>query len=128
MSKIADLVPTPVAAAMEAHKRMAKAWVPHPYQERALKFMLENAQSGLFLDPGLGKTSISLAALKILLKRKLIRRALVVAPLRAIYDVWPMEISDWKNFNNFGVAILHDAAKDKVLRSLQPEQDRKSVV
>jgi len=121
MSKIADLVPTPVAAAMEAHKRMAKAWVPHPYQERALKFMLENAQSGLFLDPGLGKTSISLAALKILLKRKLIRRALVVAPLRAIYDVWPMEISDWKNFNNFGVAILHDAAKDKVLRSLQPE-------
>ena len=121
MPKIADLVPMPVAVAMEAHKREAKSWTPHPYQERALKFMLENAQSGLFLDPGLGKTSVSLAALKILLKRKLIRRALVIAPLRAIYDVWPMEISDWKDFNNFGVAILHDAVKDKVLRSLHPD-------
>lgn len=116
-----DLVPPAVAVAMEAHKREAKSWTPHPYQERALKFMLENAQSGLFLDPGLGKTSISLAALKILLKKKLTRRALVVAPLRAIYDVWPMEISDWKDFNNFGVAILHDYRKDQVLRSLRPE-------
>jgi SNF2 family DNA or RNA helicase len=98
----------------------AKPWKPWAYQERALKFLLEHGQAGLLLEPGLGKTSISLAAVKILLGKKLMRRVLVVAPLRAIYDVWPAEISDWEDFHNFNIAILHGGNKDKVLRQLEP--------
>ncbi len=116
-----DLVPPSVAEKMRVWKQASKPWTPHAYQERALKFILENAQSGLLLDPGLGKTSISLACVKILLKKRLATRALVVAPLRAIYDVWPAEVSDWKDFNELGIALLHGLSKDKVLRSLAPE-------
>lgn len=82
--------------------------------------MLENSHCGLLLDPGLGKTSISLAGSKLLLAKKLVRRVLVVAPLRPVYEVWPQEISEWKDFNKLGLAILHGPKKDKVLRDLQP--------
>ena len=118
-----DLVPKSLAVKMYEHKRDAVAWNPHPYQGRALKFTLEEAFAGLLLDPGLGKTSIILAMIKVLLKRRLMKRALVVAPLRAIYDVWPMEISDWKDFNELGVAVVHGSAdkREKVLRQLRPE-------
>ena len=116
-----DLVPESLAEKMQQWKAVSKPWMPHPYQGRALKALLENGQYGLLLSPGMGKTSTVLAALKILLKRKLVRRALVVAPLRAIYDVWPEEISSWKDFTNFSIALLHGGNKDKVLRQLQPE-------
>ena len=46
----------------------AVAWKPHPYQKKAVKFMISQGAAGLFLDPGLGKTSITLAALKLLKK------------------------------------------------------------
>jgi SNF2 family DNA or RNA helicase len=116
-----DLVPKSVALKMEESKRTAKAWTPWPYQERALKALLENGQYGLLLQPGLGKTSVTLAAVKILLAKKLVKRVLVIAPLRPAYEVWPVEVADWKDFNAFGVALLHGLAKDKVLRSLQLE-------
>jgi SNF2 family DNA or RNA helicase len=115
------LVPKSLAEKMAEHRAAAKPWSPWPYQGRALKFILQNGFSGLFLDPGLGKTSITLAALKILLKKKLARRALVVAPLKAMYDVWPIEMADWKDFHQLGAAIIHGGGKDKVLRQLRPE-------
>jgi hypothetical protein len=116
----ADLVPRAVAENMVEWRREAKPWHPHDYQGRSLKFVLENAFSGLLLDPGMGKTSITLAEIKVLLKKKLIKRALVVAPLRACYDVWPAEVCDWTDFKDLRVALLHGPSKDKVLRQLQP--------
>src|ERR1700744_367670 len=61
-------------------------WVPHGYQRKGIKFLLQHAAAGLFLDPGLGKTSITLAAVKILKKEKLLNRVLLVAPLRVCYS------------------------------------------
>ena len=116
-----DLVPKSLAIKMYEHKQAAITWTPHAYQERALKFELEHPFGGLLLDPGLGKTSITLAEFMVLLKRRLMKRALVVAPLRAIYDVWPMEVSDWKDFNSLGIAVIHGGNKDRVLRQLRPE-------
>ena len=65
-----DLVPVALAAKMVEWRKAAKPWHPHPYQERALKFLLEQAQAGLLLSPGMGKTSVTLAAIKILLQKK----------------------------------------------------------
>lgn len=115
-----DLVPKMLAKRIEAWRRTAREWRPHPYQERALKFMLEKPQSGLLLDPGMGKTSITLAAVKVLLQRGLVRRVLVVAPLRACYDVWPAEMADWRDFHNMQCAILHGEHKERTLRLLVP--------
>jgi SNF2 family DNA or RNA helicase len=73
--------------------------------------MLKQACAGLLLDPGLGKTSISLAASSILLQKPLICGVLVIAPLRAVYDVWPTEIGKWKEFNHLTYSILHGPEK-----------------
>jgi SNF2 family DNA or RNA helicase len=71
----------------------------------------------LFLDPGLGKTSITLAALDTLREQKLMRGALVIAPLRPCYLVWPEEIKKWADFNHLRTAILHGSRKEEALRS-----------
>jgi SNF2 family DNA or RNA helicase len=83
---------------------------------RAVKFVLERSAAGLLLDPGLGKTSIMLAALKLLQRKNQVRSVLVVAPLRVVHSVWPEEISKWKDFNHFKVSILHGRKKDSELR------------
>ena len=116
-----DLVPKSVALKMAEWRKAAQDWHPHGYQERSLKFKLETADSGLLLDPGMGKTSITLAEKLVLLKRKMIHRTLVIAPLRACYDVWPAEVSDWSDFHGLNIALLHGPGKDQVLRSLEPK-------
>lgn len=117
---IQDLVPKSLALKMTDWRSNSKLWRPHPYQERALKFLLENAQAGLFLPPGLGKSSVSLAMIKVLLQKKLIKRVLITAPLRACYDVWPAEVCDWSDFKDMRIALLHGPDKEKNLRSLTP--------
>ncbi len=116
-----DLIPKSLTAELTARQAQARSWQPHPYQERGLKLFLENGQFGLFADPGVGKTSVTLAALKILFEKRLSKRALVVAPLRPIYDVWPAEMRDWIDFHGLGMAILHGGDKEKTLRDLRPE-------
>ena len=95
---------------------MAIRFIPHKYQERAVKFLLENPESGLFLAPGLGKTSITLSAYKILRAKGFVHKMLVIAPLRPCYSVWPKEVKKWENFAGFSVGILHGKDKDKVLK------------
>lgn len=82
-------------------------WVPHAYQEKLLKLMLQQAAAGALLDPGLGKTSVSLAMIKILKAKGMMKRALVITPLRPMYAVWPNEIQKWSNFNELKYHILH---------------------
>lgn len=89
-------------------------WNPHNYQLTAKSFLLVNPFSGLFLDPGLGKTSISLSSIKTILRSGMGRAVLLVAPLSVCYMVWPDEISKWLNFNGLTYTILHDNAKESL--------------
>lgn len=93
----------------------SERWTPHKYQQKAVKFLLQQGAAALFLDPGLGKTSIFLAAVKILKKEKLVRKTLLIAPLRVCYLVWPKEISKWKDFTGISYQILHGKDKEKNL-------------
>ena len=87
-------------------------WIPHPYQRRALIHTLNNPYSAIFLDPGLGKTSIALAAIKLLiLKGELEKCALVVAPLRVMQNVWPSERDKWDNFQDIDIVAIHGSRK-----------------
>lgn len=97
-------------------KPSSMPWQPHAYQKRAVKFLLEHAASALFLDPGLGKTSIALAAIKFLLKRKMLERVLLVAPLRVCHSVWPNEVEKWDDFHGLRVVVLHGSKKDELLK------------
>ena len=72
---------------------------PHAYQQEAFDFLIDGLQeegcAGLFLDPGLGKTVITLSVLKHMKTIGSAERVLVVAPIRPMYGVWPAEIQKW---------------------------------
>lgn len=106
----------------------AKPWTPHPYQLEAVRFLLANAHSGLLLDPGLGKTTIVLAALTVLKQQRAFRRALVVAPKRVALHVWPGEKQKWLDFWSLQMHVLHGAKKDTFLQHLpDPSTDNPDI-
>ena len=90
--------------------------MPEPYQERAIRFCVERGAAGLFLDPSLGKTSIMLAAFKLLKAAGQTKGALVLAPLRVAHSVWPGEVSKWRDFRGFSIAVLHGSKKSMLLK------------
>lgn len=89
-----------------------RSWKPRSYQEQAVRLGVTQACAGFLLRPGMGKTTISYAIIKILKTKRLIKRTLVIAPLRVIYNVWPKQKNDWAEFADLRVQILH--GKDRV--------------
>lgn len=94
-----------------------KVWQPRPYQVQAAEHALYNPGAGLFLRPGLGKTSVSLAVVQTLQEEKMIRGTLVIAPLRVAYSVWPAEVQKWSQFAGLSVGVLWGKEKARVLRA-----------
>lgn len=91
-------------------RAVSQPWTPHAYQLKGVKFAVEHGGGGLLLDPGLGKTSIVLAAL-LLLKAQGIGPAIVLAPLRVAQLVWPGERDKWMDFHGLNVRVLHGPNK-----------------
>lgn len=95
---------------------------PHEYQKAALSWLVrrtitapgENPGGALFLDPGLGKTSITLSWLNLLTRMRLHSAALVVAPLRVVYSVWPLEVKKWDQFKHLRVSIVHGSPTQRL--------------
>lgn len=88
-----------------------KMFVPHMYQVKAIALGVRRANMAFFLDPGMGKTSIFLRILKNLIRMKQARAALVVAPLRPCYTVWPKEVKKWSFARGMVVRVLHGPNK-----------------
>lgn len=80
----------------------------HKYQEECVKLMEEKTHFGLWAEPGLGKTAISLTLIN-----KIKKKTLIIAPLRIVYSVWPKEIDETTNFKNIKYTILHGKDKEK---------------
>lgn len=108
-------------------KLLNTVWKPHAYQKKAIRFLLQNSCAGLFLDPGLGKTSITLAALNVLRSEGVATKTLIIAPLRVCYSVWPKELKKWTEFRGLTYTILHgktkewDLAKEYDIYLINPE-------
>ena len=98
---------------MKQRRFLMKHWTPHPYQKKGIELLIGQGSGGLLLDPGLGKTSISLAAFSILKEQGLVNRMLVIAPLRPCYAVWPREIDKWEEFSDLRWTVVHGPQKDK---------------
>src|SRR5579863_6709195 len=90
---------------------------PHAYNKKAIKFLIEHAAAALFQDPGMGKTAETLAALKILIKKGLVSKVLLIAPLRVCHLVWPKEVAKWSDFKDLKVVVLHGPKKAQLLES-----------
>jgi hypothetical protein len=67
------------------------------YQAKLVQFMLDTPKSALFVDMGLGKTSVVLTMLDHLFTHGQAERALIVAPLRVAIQTWPTELAEWRH-------------------------------
>ncbi len=68
----------------------------HDYQEYAKQKIIEQKACGLFLEPGLGKTVITLSAIWDLMFDYFdISKVLVIAPLRVAENTWTEELEKW---------------------------------
>ena len=91
---------------------------PHDYQEYAIKFLLENPVAAIFLDMGMGKTSIVLTAImKLMYERFEVSKVLIIAPLRVARNTWPEEIRKWEHLQGltFSVVVGTAAERQKAL-------------
>lgn len=69
---------------------------PHDYQRYCITRILQSDKLALFLEPGLGKTIITMTAVNDLrYNRFLIRKCLVIAPKKVAEDTWTREQSKW---------------------------------
>lgn len=81
-----------------------------PYQEQAVRLMVERQQMAALLKMGLGKTAITLTALRDLGAR----RTLVLAPAQVVKrDVWGREARAWDHCACFDVAPLVGTPKQR---------------
>ena len=88
---------------------------PHSYQEYAIKFIESHPISALFLDMGLGKTSITLSAINNLLFDSFeIHKVLTICPLRVARNTWCDEIKKWDHLRNIKYAIVVGTEKERI--------------
>ena len=74
--------------------------------------------AAVFLEMGLGKSVITLTALfDLILDMFLIRKVLVIAPLRVARDTWPTEIRKWDHLSGltFSVAVGNETERKTAL-------------
>ena len=80
---------------------------PHNYQTYATNFILEHPEAAVFLDMGLGKSVITLTAIRELcLNRFEAGKVLVIAPLRVARDTWSTEIHKWDHLKGLTYSIV----------------------
>lgn len=100
---------------------MSDDWIPRPFQETGIKLCITQACAGLLLRPGMGKTTIMYAVISILKSQKLPYRAIVIAPIKPMYNVWPKQKDKWKQFEHLKVRVAH--GKDRVAALMDKTQD-----
>lgn len=85
------------------------------HDAEVIRHLLQRPCGGVIGDPGTGKTGQVLATHTTLLKKNLIDKLLIFAPLNPIHETWPAEIEKW----GFPLthAILHGSKKDEALRT-----------
>jgi SNF2 family DNA or RNA helicase len=99
------------------------SWDPHEYQLNAVQWLLTKPAAGLLLNPGMGKTSCTLAAIRILRDAKFIRKTLVIAPLRVAKMVWGTEAKKWTDFHDLRVVHLCEMPNERRAELLRSPYD-----
>lgn len=94
---------------------------PHDYQKYATRYIEEHPISAVLLDMGLGKTSITLTALNVLLFDSFeAHRILVIAPLRVARDTWPTEANKWDHLQSLICSIAVGTEAERRAALIKP--------
>ena len=93
---------------------------PHDYQKYVIEYIEKHPVSAVFLDMGLGKTSITLTAINnLLFDYFAVRKVLVIAPLRVAKNTWSTEINKWDHLNDlkYSIVVGTPAERKKALKA-----------
>ena len=100
-----------------------KRFVPHKYQEHCINLILSQPYCGLFLDMGLGKTVITLTAVRALKYYMFaVSRVLVVAPKKVAEATWEDERRQWEHLRDMRISHVL-GSRDQRIRALQEKAD-----
>ena len=87
---------------------------PHEYQQYAIEYIETHPVSAVFLDMGLGKTSITLTALQDLLFDSFeAHKVLIIAPLRVARNTWTAELQKWDHLQDLSVSVVVGNAEER---------------
>ena len=95
-------------------------YTPRSYQDTGLKLLLENNRFGLFYDMGLGKTVVTLTAIKALLDDIQVTKVLVIAPLYVARSVWDAEAKEWEHTSGLIFSKVLGSAKERLAALSKP--------
>jgi len=88
---------------------------PFPYQQEAIRRIIEQPAAGLFLDMGMGKTVITLTAInELMFDRFEVARVLVIAPKRVAETTWPDEVKAWDHLRHLRVSLVLGSERQRV--------------
>ena len=89
--------------------------VLHDYQRYCVDQILSKPKIGLMLDMGLGKTAITLMALKEMKwYRWIIMHVLIIAPKKVAEATWQTEVRKWRIFNGLRVSTVLGTEKQRI--------------
>lgn len=97
-------------------------YTAHGYQKKATERILQQKRVGLFLDMGLGKTVITLTAIKELIEDFAIWKVLVIAPKRVAEDTWSREHEKWDHLSGLRISKVLGTPAQR-MRALKAEAD-----
>lgn len=94
---------------------------PHEYQQYATDFILTHPVAAVLLEMGLGKSVITLTAIRDLcLDFFEVHRVLVIAPLRVARDTWPAEIQKWDHLKDLTYSVAVGTPQERLAALLKP--------
>ena len=97
-------------------------YIPHGYQQTAYDWIMEHERCGLFLDMGLGKTVVTLTAIRDLIDSLDVQKVLVIAPKRVAEDTWSRETQKWDHLQGLRISKVLGTTADRK-RGLKAEAD-----
>ena len=89
-------------------------YVPHEYQRYTIDYIVSHPVEAVFLDCGMGKSSITLTAvMDLMFDRFEVGKVLVVAPLRVARNAWPDEIEKWNHTRFLTYTVVTGTEKER---------------
>ena len=90
-------------------------YTPHDYQRHCINRIIDTPRLGLFLDMGLGKTSIVLSAVKELkYNRFAVSKVLVIAPKKVAEGTWSKEKDKWDHTKCLRISRVLGSEKKRI--------------
>lgn len=92
-----------------------KSFKPHSYQQYCIDRVVGEENVGLWLEPGLGKTAVSLMAVsKLKFEMFAVNKVLVIAPKKIAEATWSQEAAKWEEMKHIRTSLILGGVKKRL--------------